>query len=176
MPFLPCKRYHRHGEEESPSFGHRRRRRRARAGAGVAAGGSRPVTIRDVAALSGVSIATVTRTFQGSPQVRPETSARVLASAERLGYRPDSIARALVTGTSNTTGVCLLLLGHWRRPVTAPTITPSTRLPKSVSSISRSRSGRPSQSSPAARSSRARWRAARSCRRSRPSRARRVSG
>ena len=46
--------------------------------------GSRPVTIRDVAALSGVSLATVTRTFQGSPRVRPETSARVLESAKRL--------------------------------------------------------------------------------------------
>ena len=120
MPFLPCKRYHRH-------VGGKNRRRSAKRdgapthggatgqGAGVAAGGSRPVTIRDVAALSGVSIATVTRTFQGSPQVRPETSARVLASAERLGYRPDSIARALVTGTSNTIGVLIrsLVEPYW---------------------------------------------------------------
>jgi DNA-binding LacI/PurR family transcriptional regulator len=81
----------------------------------MAPSGSRPVTIREVAALSGVSIATVTRTFQGSAQVRPETSARVLASAERLGYRPDSIARALVTGTSNTIGVLIrsLVEPYW---------------------------------------------------------------
>jgi DNA-binding LacI/PurR family transcriptional regulator len=81
----------------------------------VARDRSRPVTIRDVAALSGVSIATVTRTFQRSPLVRPETSARVLESAERLGYRPDSIARALVTGTSNTIGVLIpsLVQAYW---------------------------------------------------------------
>lgn len=39
--------------------------------------------------------------------MRPETRARVLESADRLGYRPDSIAQALVTGTSNTIGVMI---------------------------------------------------------------------
>lgn len=63
------------------------------------------VTIRDVARMSGVSIATVTRTFQQSPKVRPETRERVLGVAEQLGYRPDSVARALVTGSTNTVGV-----------------------------------------------------------------------
>jgi DNA-binding LacI/PurR family transcriptional regulator len=60
-------------------------------------------------------MATVTRTFQGSPRVRPETSARVLASAERLGYRPDAIARTLVTGTSQTIGVLIpsLVEPYW---------------------------------------------------------------
>jgi LacI family transcriptional regulator len=76
---------------------------------------SRPVTIHDVAALSGVSIATVTRALQGSPHVRPETSARVLASATRLGYRPDANARALVMGTSRTIGVLIpsLVQPYW---------------------------------------------------------------
>lgn len=81
--------------------------RSAEAGEADRRDASRPVTIRDVAALSGVSLATVTRTFQGSPRVRPETSARVLESAKRLGYRPDSIARTLVTGTSQTIGVLI---------------------------------------------------------------------
>ncbi|MGA8353887.1 MAG: LacI family DNA-binding transcriptional regulator [Solirubrobacteraceae bacterium] len=67
----------------------------------------RPATIRDVAALCGLSIATVTRVFQGSQSVREETKARVLESADRLGYRPNSIARALSTGTSNTIGVLI---------------------------------------------------------------------
>lgn len=76
---------------------------------------TRPATIRDVAALSGVSIATVTRTFQRSPRVRPETSARVLECAKQLGYRPDSTARALVTGTSETIGVLIpsLVQAYW---------------------------------------------------------------
>lgn len=87
------------------------RARRTRAADGY----SRPVTIREVAALSDVSIATVTRVFQDSPRVRPETRARVLESAQRLGYRPDSIARTLVTGTSQTIGVLIpsLVEPYW---------------------------------------------------------------
>ena len=84
-------------------------------GANEARASSRPVTIRDVAALSGVSMATVTRAMQGSPRLRPETRARVLKSAKRLGYRPDSIARTLVTGTSGTIGVLIpsLVEPYW---------------------------------------------------------------
>jgi DNA-binding LacI/PurR family transcriptional regulator len=75
----------------------------------------RAVTIRDVAALSGVSIATVTRTFQGSTRVRPETGRRVRDAAEKLGYTPDAVARALVTGRSNTIGVLVpsLVQAYW---------------------------------------------------------------
>jgi LacI family transcriptional regulator len=65
------------------------------------------VTIRDVARLSGVSIATVTRTFQGSSKVRPETRARVVAAAKQLGYRPDAAAQALATGASKTIGLMI---------------------------------------------------------------------
>ncbi|MFI6289584.1 LacI family DNA-binding transcriptional regulator [Streptomyces sp. NPDC051018] len=76
---------------------------------------SRAATIRDVARLSGVSIATVTRTFQASTLVRPETRQRVLEAAEQLGYRPDSVARALVTGSTKTVGVLVPSLGvpYW---------------------------------------------------------------
>jgi DNA-binding LacI/PurR family transcriptional regulator len=75
----------------------------------------RDVTIRDVAALSGVSIATVTRTFQESSLVRPETSERVRRAAQQLGYRPNSVARALVTGMSNTIGILIpsLVEAYW---------------------------------------------------------------
>ncbi len=65
----------------------------------------RPVTIKDVAQLSGVSAATVTRALQGHPRVLPETRARVEDAASRLGYRPDHAARALVTGISRTIGL-----------------------------------------------------------------------
>jgi LacI family transcriptional regulator, galactose operon repressor len=65
----------------------------------------RPVTIKDVAQLSGVSAATVTRALQGHPRVLPETRARVQDAATRLGYRPDHAARALVTGISRTIGL-----------------------------------------------------------------------
>lgn len=72
----------------------------------------RSATIRDVARLSGVSRATVTRVFQDSPLVRPETSRRVREAAERLGYRPNTIARALAQGTAHAIGVLVPSLLH----------------------------------------------------------------
>ncbi|HEY4827670.1 MAG TPA: LacI family DNA-binding transcriptional regulator [Solirubrobacteraceae bacterium] len=59
----------------------------------------------DVGRLAGVSHQTVSRVINGSPHVRPETRDRVLAAMEELGYRPNSVARALVTGRSRTLGV-----------------------------------------------------------------------
>jgi DNA-binding LacI/PurR family transcriptional regulator len=68
----------------------------------------RRITIRHVAKDSGVSIATVTRVLQDSIHVMPETRERVRAAIDRLGYRPDSVARALVSGTStNTIGLII---------------------------------------------------------------------
>jgi DNA-binding LacI/PurR family transcriptional regulator len=68
---------------------------------------SRSVTIKEVARLSGVSTATVTRALQGHPRVLPETRRRVKEAAARLGYRPDAIAQALVTGSSKTVGLVI---------------------------------------------------------------------
>ena len=59
----------------------------------------------DVAKLAGVSHQTVSRVINGSPQVRPATRERVLAAMRELDYRPNSAARALVTGRSQTLGV-----------------------------------------------------------------------
>ncbi len=59
----------------------------------------------DVAKLAGVSHQTVSRVINGSPQVRPATRERVLAAMAELDYRPNSAARALVTGRSQTLGV-----------------------------------------------------------------------
>lgn len=75
----------------------------------------RTVTIKDVAQLSGVSAATVTRALQGYPRVRPETRRRVVDAAARLGYRPDHAARTLVTGMSRTIGLLIPTIGdsYW---------------------------------------------------------------
>ena len=59
----------------------------------------------DVARLAGVSHQTVSRVINGSTAVRPETRARVEDAMEKLDYRPNSVARALVTGKSRTLGV-----------------------------------------------------------------------
>lgn len=59
----------------------------------------------DVARLAGVSHQTVSRVLHDSPNVRGETRDRVLAAIRQLDYRPNSMARALVTGRTRTLGV-----------------------------------------------------------------------
>jgi DNA-binding LacI/PurR family transcriptional regulator len=65
----------------------------------------RAAVMTDVAKLAGVSHQTVSRVINGSSQVRPATRERVLAAMRELDYRPNSAARALVTGRSRTLGV-----------------------------------------------------------------------
>src|SRR6476661_5584291 len=64
----------------------------------------RPV-MSDVARLAGVSHQTVSRVINDSDHVRAETRERVELAMRQLGYRPNSVARALVTGRSRTLGV-----------------------------------------------------------------------
>jgi DNA-binding LacI/PurR family transcriptional regulator len=65
----------------------------------------RPAVMSDVGRLAGVSHQTVSRVVNGSPHVRAETRQRVIAAMRELGYRPNSVARALATGRTNTFGV-----------------------------------------------------------------------
>ncbi len=65
------------------------------------------VTIRDVAARAGVSVATVSRVLNRTGPVRESTSQRVLAVAEDLRYVPHAGARSLSTRSTNTIGVVL---------------------------------------------------------------------
>jgi DNA-binding LacI/PurR family transcriptional regulator len=54
-------------------------------------------TLEQVAALAGVSRATVSRVVNGSPRVRPEVRAQVERAVAKLGYVPNRAARSLVT-------------------------------------------------------------------------------
>jgi DNA-binding LacI/PurR family transcriptional regulator len=65
----------------------------------------RPPVMADVAQLAGVSHQTVSRVLHDSPHVRGDTRERVLSAIRQLDYRPNSLARALVTGRSKTLGV-----------------------------------------------------------------------
>jgi DNA-binding LacI/PurR family transcriptional regulator len=65
----------------------------------------RRVVMTDVARAAGVSHQTVSRVLNGTDGVRAETRARVLRAVRELGYQPNSVARALVTGRSRTLGV-----------------------------------------------------------------------
>jgi LacI family transcriptional regulator len=68
-----------------------------------------PVTLKDVARSAGVHPGTASRALneETRPLVNQETAARVLAAADRLGYRPNPIARSLKTSRSYTVGVLI---------------------------------------------------------------------
>jgi LacI family transcriptional regulator len=51
--------------------------------------------IKEIAAKLNVSIGTVDRALHGRPGIKPETAAKVLKTAEALGYRPNVAARLL---------------------------------------------------------------------------------
>jgi DNA-binding LacI/PurR family transcriptional regulator len=61
--------------------------------------------IRTVAALAKVSIATVSRTINGSPAVSDRLSKRVWQAIEQLNYFPNTHARSLVSGRSRLFGI-----------------------------------------------------------------------
>ena len=67
----------------------------------------RAPSIIDVAREAGVSAQTVSRVANGMDIVRPATRDKVLAAMDRLGYRPNSAARALKSGRFRTLGVIM---------------------------------------------------------------------
>jgi LacI family transcriptional regulator len=69
----------------------------------------RPATLRDVAAAAQVHPATASRALNPGTRllVSEETARRVTEVAERLGYRPNPVARSLRTRRSHSVGVLL---------------------------------------------------------------------
>jgi DNA-binding LacI/PurR family transcriptional regulator len=62
--------------------------------------------IRDVAALAGISVSTVSNLLNGRPdRMRPETVQRIKEAIEQLGYRPSWAARQLKTGFAPVIGL-----------------------------------------------------------------------
>jgi DNA-binding LacI/PurR family transcriptional regulator len=68
---------------------------------------TRRITTFDIAREAGVSRTTVSHILNDQPGVHlsPKTKARVLATARRLGYVPNSAAQMLVTGRSRSIGL-----------------------------------------------------------------------
>ena len=64
-------------------------------------------TSYDVARVAGVSQSAVSRAFSPGGSVSDETRERIVEAARSLGYRPNAIARGLITRRSNLVGLIL---------------------------------------------------------------------
>jgi len=62
-------------------------------------------TIKDVARLARVSVATVSYVINGTRKVAPETAERVRKAVEELDYHPDAVAQSLRTRKTKVIGV-----------------------------------------------------------------------
>lgn len=72
------------------------------------------ITSDDVAKLAKVSQSAVSRTFTPGASVSDKTRAKVLSAAKTLGYRPNAIARTLVTQQSR---VIAVVIAHLDNPL-----------------------------------------------------------
>jgi LacI family transcriptional regulator len=62
-------------------------------------------TIRDVARAASVGVGTVSRVINNHPGVKPTTRDKVLAAIAQLNYRPDPIARSMISKRTGAIGV-----------------------------------------------------------------------
>lgn len=67
----------------------------------------RTATSRDVALRAGVSQSAVSRAFTAGASIAPATLARVKAAAQALDYRPNQVARALISEKSGLVGLVI---------------------------------------------------------------------
>jgi len=82
-------------------------------------------TIRDVAALADVSVATVSAVINDSRYVSPELTERVESAVERLSYKPDSVARSLSTGETKSIA---LVFSNAHSPIWPPLVRGAQRV------------------------------------------------
>jgi len=71
------------------------------------------ITSHEVAAEAGVSRSAVSRTFTPGASVAPRTREKILAAANKLGYRPNALARSLIVRRTQLIG---LVMAEWENP------------------------------------------------------------
>lgn len=70
------------------------------------------VTSTDVARVAGVSQSAVSRVFTPGASVSPRMREKVMEAARSLGYRPNALARSLISGRSRMIGVVVAYLDN----------------------------------------------------------------
>lgn len=63
--------------------------------------------MKELAKAAGVSLATISRVFNESEKVKPETRKKVLSLAKAMNYRPNKMAAALRKGKSSSIGIVI---------------------------------------------------------------------
>lgn len=71
-----------------------------------------PVTLEDIARALNVSKMTVSRAINNHPEISRQTRERILATAQKMKYRPNQFARALTTNHSYLIGIVVPDLMH----------------------------------------------------------------
>ena len=72
------------------------------------------ITLKEVAALAGVSRSAVSRCFTEGASVSPSTRAKINKAAEQLGYQPNALASSLTTGRTKLIG---LVSNNFHNPI-----------------------------------------------------------
>lgn len=79
------------------------------------------ITIKDIAAMAGVSIGTVDRVLHNRGEVNPDTHTRVMSFVETLGYTPNRLAKSLALKKSYVIAVLIPSANennqYWRTPL-----------------------------------------------------------
>ena len=81
------------------------------------------VTSEDVARRANVSQSAVSRTFTPGASVSKATKERVLKAARELGYRPNALARAMISGRSRLIAVLVAYLDNQFYPIVLEQLT-----------------------------------------------------
>lgn len=76
-----------------------------RAMEGMRARATERIRMKEVAEAAGVSVNTVSRALNGKSEISPETRARILEVAAKVGYRPNRLARRFRSSKTGTIGV-----------------------------------------------------------------------
>ena len=66
-----------------------------------------PMTLEDIARLSGVSRSTVSRVINGNPNVKEDTRDKVMEIIQSINFQPNLAARSLAAGHANVIGMVI---------------------------------------------------------------------